>query len=280
MKRLCLAFPGHLFWTKDWSLHKNTNLRDNQNRGFFKTIFTVLSATHAHTFKRRSLEVKMVIAKVRNSDYYNYHYSSPVIGLHVPNRGHKLQDESISRISYKPLPYQKELATHTDENAVTKSLKHDCYLHTEKTTTKECYSALPKDSSAPVHAKQISANDVADSKQHTIKKMANNFRYASSVFVKPDKRTLEPSHTTYQRYFTPVSLEFLKDKQADLVRRDVNASSNPGVRLSDPEVRSEYKYRFVMPKDALKGASDWKRDLSGVRGCAKLNVTHNTITGI
>lgn len=214
-----------------------------------------------------------VFAKGRNSDSYNYHYSSPVIGLHVPNRGYKLQDESISRVSYKPHPYQKDFATHTDENAVTKSLKYDCYLCTEKPTTKESYSAPSKGS--PV--KRISSSN---SKLHTMKKMSNTFKYASTVFVKPDKHTLQPSHTTHKSYFTPVSLEFLKDKRMDLAHEDIYTTSKLGGHLSNTDAQSEYKYRFVMPKDALKDASDWKRDLSGVRGCAKLNVTHNTITGM
>lgn len=221
----------------------------------------------------------MVIAKARKCpDHYTY--LSPLIGLQV-NGSDKLQDASISKTSYKPHPYQKELAIHTNQNAVTKSLKHDCYLNIERSTTNDCYSTPcpSKEKSSASPKEQSLATDTPDSQPHTMKKMADTFKYVSTVFVKPDKLTTENNLTTHQSYFTPVSLEFLKEKRAGFAYKDMHASSNQGVRLSDPKVRSEYKYRFV-PKEAPGNLSGRIRDQNGVRGCAKLNVTHNTITGI
>lgn len=114
---------------------------------------------------------------------------------------------------------------------------------------------------------------------HTMKKMAQEYKYASTVFVKPDKLSTEKKCTTQQCHFTPVSQDFLKEKHLGLVRKDIHATSNQGVRLSNPRVKSEYKYRYSMPKEAPGSKSDGQNDLNWVRGRARFNVTHNTITG-
>lgn len=203
----------------------------------------------------------MATKKYAAIDYYTY--KSPIIGLHACNNIHKLQDASISKTSYTAHPYQKEIATHRDENAIAKNMKHDYFLSTEKSVTKDCYSA-----------KTINVDQRDPQRPSSMKKMAQTHRYVSTVF--PDEHSKGTNCTTHQSNFTPVSLEFVKDKCS---HKDMQASSNQGVRLSDPGVRSEYKYRFVIPKETPGNTRGREKDQSGVRGRAKFNLTHNTITG-
>jgi hypothetical protein len=222
-----------------------------------------------------------LIPKIRKwPDHYNF--SSPVIGLHVCTDSHKLQDESITKLIYKPHPCQKEIATHTDQNAVTKSMKHDCYLNIKAPTTNSGYSGGTSKTTATSQEQKSAADApvLQGPQMQTMKKMVNAFKYASTVFAKPDKLTLEPNHTTHQSFYTPVPLEFLKEKRTSLIHKDIHAHSDRGVRLSDPNVQSEYKKRFMAPVEDPDSEVVWKRDMTGVRGCAKLNLTHNTITGM
>lgn len=212
-------------------------------------------------------------------DYYSYR--SPVIGLHVcDNYKQKFEDASISKISFGVHPYQKELVRHINENAITKSLQHACYLKTENSLSEDCYSAPSTEkqgSTIPINGQLPECNQQPP-RHTTAKKMAQDYKYASTVFVKPHKRIREPK-TTHREQFTPVSLDFLKTKRSPLIHQDLHASSEQAARHCDSSVKSEYMKRFAAAAAVGTTSNEGVKNLSGVRGCAKLNITHNIITG-
>lgn len=213
--------------------------------------------------------------------YYTYNYSSPVIGLHVPNN-HKLDDASICKTSFRPQPFQKEITIPPDLQALNKSIKHNCYLSTGNSLTKDAYVApgLPP---VPPIPTGISSQIAPMS---TTKKMVIENKFSSRVFAQPVKQIEEMNQTSHQVQFTPVSSDYLKYNMNHLSYRDMHAHSDLHVGGADTGVKSEYGSRYV--KEEGGGATTgFTRPVGyatgypeGVRGLSKLNVTHNTITGM
>lgn len=211
---------------------------------------------------------------------YTYNYKSPVIGLHVPI-SHRLEDTSIYKKAFIHHPFQKELAIHSDLNALNKSIKHNCYLSTGNSLTKDAYITprLPPPTPPTVISSQITP-------MTTTKKMVIENKFSSRVFAQPDKQIDEMNQTSHQVQFTPVSLNHLKDNMKHLSYQDMHAHSDLHVRGADSGVKSEYAYRYVKEKDGEAATMGVTRHVGqgrypeGVRGPSKLNVTHNTITGI
>ena len=205
-----------------------------------------------------------------------YRYASPVIGLHVDSSP-KLEDVTVTNASFKPQPYQKDLAKYTDPNAISKSIKHDCYSKTGKSLTKDCYSLSPEEISQ--HYKPLEPRyGYHDPPINTTKRIAQTYKFVSSVFSPPDKRCLKEGHiTSHQDHFVPISAE----KQLPHV-----PISKQTTCLSDPNAKSEYNSRFGADQKGAKlvelvdaAGIDTGHHYDGVRGRAKLNITHNIITG-
>lgn len=193
-----------------------------------------------------------------------YKFRSPVLGLHAPG-DHKLQDSSVSSLSYRPLPYQKELTTHTDQNAVAKNLKHDCYSNMEKSVTQDAYTA-------PSEKKQLNYG----LKNHLLKsphEMAQEYRYVSNICLDLDRHH-SIGTTSYKDLFAPYPSSTLTDRYKH--HQDFQAHTSYGNRMLGPHPQSEYVGSFVR-KD-LPARKGEVKDGSPI-GRAKLNVTHNTITG-
>ena len=209
---------------------------------------------------------------------YTYNYTSPVIGIHVPNN-HRLDDTSICKKSFKYHPFQKEIIIPSNPNALNKSIKHNCYLRTGNSLTKDAYIApgLP-----PAPPTDISTQIAPMS---TTKKMVLENKFSSKVFAQPEKQIEEMNQTSHQVQFTPAPLDHLKENMNHLSYRDMHAHSNLHVGDAGTGVKSEYAYRYVKEGEAAttgvtRHVGEGTRYPEGVRGPSKLNVTHNTITGM
>ena len=218
------------------------------------------------------------MAKASTLKSCTYKYASPVIGLHVDSSP-KLEDITVANASFKPQPYQKNLAKFTDLNAIAKSIKHDCYSKTGKSLTKDCYSLSPKELSQ--HLKPTEQRyGFHDPPINTTKKIAQTYKFFSSVFSPPEKHFLKDAHTTsHQDHFVPISVEKpLLAPQLSIYKQTTCPS--------DPNAKSEYNSRFNADQKGVElvrlvdsAGIDTGHHHEAVRGRAKLNLTHNIITG-
>lgn len=215
------------------------------------------------------------------TEVYNYTFRSPVIGLHVPSTNQKLQDTSVTKSSFGPHPYLKEITTYSDHNAVAKSLMHDCYSSTHNNSvTKDAYTS-PSEEKQKLSTINFGLKDAPSKCVHT-KDMVQDFKYISNIWFKPDKQYLMGVNcTTNQLHYTPIPASCLKDRR--LYHYDMQRNASLGNQVFDRNPQSEYGKSFT--KKELQGepkvvdTDTFMRSHYTPRGRAKLNVTHNIITG-
>ncbi len=209
----------------------------------------------------------------------NHSYRSPLLGVHDYHVHHKTQVDTITKNSYGYLPYQKELATHKVSSAVADTIKLEGHMEHQHSVTKNEYSAPSEKVPSTLFYGPGSTRPPPVAK--TPKELANDYRYISNVFVAPGPKAGANNHSMHRLGYTSFPEVCLKDKQTHY--RSMQTSSLGNKESFD--AKSEYAKSFVkMSVDASKEAELEKKDSKSLYCCpigpAKLNVTHNIITGI
>ena len=210
---------------------------------------------------------------VKLGETYQYSFKSPVVGLHASGQN-KLQDKSVTKLTFKAHPYQKDHVIHEDLCSVVKSMKFDCYSGPPTSATQDAFSGSRKESSTINYG-------LKEGVHKTPHELAQEYRYISNIHNEPDKNeTTNLKISTNQLAYTPYSSSYFKDREVH--HNDLNRSSKLGGYCIDPDVKSEYKKSFVRDVgagDEMKGTSPGFISDNATHGRAKLNVTHNIITG-
>lgn len=213
----------------------------------------------------------------------NHSYRSPLLGAYDYHIRHKTQNDTITKTSYGSLSYQREIVTPDVSTAVADTLKLEGNKQLQGSETQDEYSA-PRDKVPSTLNYCPNAKGIGFITK-TPKELARDYRYISNVFVNPGPKAGAGDYSLNRTGYQPYPEEYLHEKlkHRPNLQESTLWSNTPGF-----DAKTEFSDKFRKPKidDSTNQAlPTTKYDPKSLYYCcpigpAKLNITHNIITGI
>ena len=208
----------------------------------------------------------------------SHSYRSPLLGAHDYHNRHPTQLDTITKTSYESKPIQRELAARIESTAVADTIKLEG-SNNDRNTVSQCAYSAPSDK-APSTLFYGEGSTRVPPVVKTPKELARDYRYLSNVFVEPGPNSGADNYSTNRLGFMPPPDECFKREQ---IRYPSMQMSCLGQGRFAFNVKTEYAKSYDGQQPDAENRALKKRDSKALYcpiGPAKLNVTHNIITGM